>query len=394
MWTFLNPENTSGREVALRNVIEKYEANHPGVDIVVEPQDWATMTEKFVLSHSANRAPDIIWSAQDLGLLVNSGAVTSLNPYLADWLAENDDDLLFDNAYDNATYDGELMAVPLFPYSVLVFYRKDHFAQVGLTEDDLDTWDGFAAAVKKLQDAGLPGLLLPLSEDKPSSTIATTAYMDLNDGHLLAEGCVADFATDIGVQALTLQTDMIKSGLISQEAVARTNDDAWDLFIGGRGSIVPQTSARAGALLSSSDWANEETVGIVPWPSFTTDHHGPSVGASWQVSLWSGSQNKEEASDFMAFMASEEGAKEWAVTGEQLPLRASVANLPELSGGVFALNQAASEALNETGRFPRPGCAESSTMGDWNRAAQDVLLNGISPVDALQEATDSTNRRQ
>ena len=42
MWTFLDPTNTTnGRSVALQQIIDKFEAEHPDIQIVVEPQKWA-----------------------------------------------------------------------------------------------------------------------------------------------------------------------------------------------------------------------------------------------------------------------------------------------------------------------------------------------------------------
>lgn len=48
MWTFLDPTNTeNGRSVALSQMIDEFEAENEGVKVVVEPQDWNTMTAKF-----------------------------------------------------------------------------------------------------------------------------------------------------------------------------------------------------------------------------------------------------------------------------------------------------------------------------------------------------------
>lgn len=394
MWTFLNPANDSGREIALRNIIAEFETKNPAIKIVVEPQDWGTMSQKFVLSHTANRAPDVIWSAQDTGLLVNSGSLASLNPYLDGWDGPTGGDLLFASAYEKATYNGELMAVPIFPYAILMFYRKDVLAELGISEESLRTWDGLKNVTRKLQEAGKPGLLMPTSEDRSSSSVATTAFMELTGGHLVGADCRANFATPEGIKALELQVDMFREGLLAREEVSRNNDDDWDLFIGGRGTIVPQTSARAGALLSSAEWADEKTVGIMPWPSFTGEEPGPASGATWSASLWAGSQNKEEAAKFILHLVSVEAATEWTRHGQQLPLRRSVAENPEFSGGIYELNKTVASIMDSTAVFAPPGCAVSQSYSDWNAAVQEVFLGGIDPLAALKEAEAATNRRQ
>ena len=44
MWTFLDPEADNGRSKALKQMIETFEAENPGIKIVLETQDWEQMT--------------------------------------------------------------------------------------------------------------------------------------------------------------------------------------------------------------------------------------------------------------------------------------------------------------------------------------------------------------
>ena len=77
MWTFLDPENPSnGRNVALKQMITEFEADNPGVDIIVEPKNYATMTAEFLTAHATGSAPDIIWCARDeLSGVLDAGAL-------------------------------------------------------------------------------------------------------------------------------------------------------------------------------------------------------------------------------------------------------------------------------------------------------------------------------
>ena len=66
MWTFLDPTNTSnGRSIALQKMIDRFEEENPGVKVVVEPQQWDTMTGKFMAAATTGEAPDIMWCARD-----------------------------------------------------------------------------------------------------------------------------------------------------------------------------------------------------------------------------------------------------------------------------------------------------------------------------------------
>src|SRR5262249_9052252 len=79
MWCFLDPvKGKSSREVALKRMIDSFEAANPGVKIQVEPQNWQAMSEKFFAAHQTGTAPDIptiifsrIYGAIKLGALAN-----------------------------------------------------------------------------------------------------------------------------------------------------------------------------------------------------------------------------------------------------------------------------------------------------------------------------------
>ena len=81
MWTFLDPTNTSnGRSIALQKMIDRFEAENPGAKVVVEPQQWDTMTGKFMAAASTGEAPDIMWCARDeLFGVLNAGLLEKLS---------------------------------------------------------------------------------------------------------------------------------------------------------------------------------------------------------------------------------------------------------------------------------------------------------------------------
>ena len=96
MWTFLDPTNTTnGRSVALQKMIDRFEEENPGVKIVVEPQQWDTMTGKFMAAATTGEAPDIMWCARDeLFGVLNAGLLEPLeNLFMADWTEEEINDV-------------------------------------------------------------------------------------------------------------------------------------------------------------------------------------------------------------------------------------------------------------------------------------------------------------
>src|SRR6266567_7243333 len=79
LWTFLDPNKTSPREIALKQIISDFEAKNPAIKIKVEPQDFAQMPPKFFLGHRTGSNPDLVWiDAKNLGGLPRSGAGADL----------------------------------------------------------------------------------------------------------------------------------------------------------------------------------------------------------------------------------------------------------------------------------------------------------------------------
>ena len=80
MWTFLDPAKTSGREVALKNMIDSFEKANPTIKVKVEPQVFSELMAKFLAAHNTGAAPDIIWvNTENMGALMKSGAAADLN---------------------------------------------------------------------------------------------------------------------------------------------------------------------------------------------------------------------------------------------------------------------------------------------------------------------------
>ena len=402
VWTFLDPTKSEGREVVLRELIEKFEATNPGVKITVEPQVWSEVTQKFVLASNAGQAPDVVWAiGSDFGLVIESGAAADLNKLIFDhWTPEQKKDMAFKSAYDYATVDGKLLGVPLFPYSAVILYRKDMFKAAGLTEDSIKTWEGFAAAAKKLtkdtNGDGTPdvwGATVPLSAERATTTPAPTAFMSLR-GNLFDKKCHADFANPDGVRSLQMEVDLVtKDKVISREDLSRTTDDSNDVFIAGHAAMLTIASVRYPTTERKATW-DKNQLGVAAWPSWDGKKSGPSLMSAWFLTISKKSAHPREAAKFVEFLISPEASKKWTLQGGQLPIRYSVAELPELDTPQYSYLKKLSHILSDTGVFPPPGCNATRTLSDWNLAAQRVILGGTTPMDALKEAERATNNRQ
>lgn len=142
MWTFLDPEADNGRSKALKQMIETFESENPGIKIVVETQDWEQMTPKFFAAHAAGNAPDIIWCIMDeMGAALDLGALEPLeNLFLKDWTEEEIADI-DDSFFNFGVRDGKHYQITHSRNYMAMYYRADLFEEKGLEVPK--TWDEF-----------------------------------------------------------------------------------------------------------------------------------------------------------------------------------------------------------------------------------------------------------
>src|SRR5690606_2137828 len=95
MWTFLNPEGKTGRELVLKKLITGFEAANPGVKIQVEPQVFQQMSDKFFAAHQTKTAPDVIWVHSTRVIdAIKLGSIANLNELIFNkWPKEEIDDI-------------------------------------------------------------------------------------------------------------------------------------------------------------------------------------------------------------------------------------------------------------------------------------------------------------
>jgi multiple sugar transport system substrate-binding protein len=399
MWTFLNPTGTSGREVALKQIIDDFQAANPGVTVTVEPQTWDVMTGKFFAAHQAGNAPDVIWVLQDeLGAALKLGALEPFeNTFLPDWTAEDIADV--DDAFwDMGATDAGHHQVSLSRNYFGIIYRKDLFEQKGI--EPPTTWDDFVDAAEELTEVDAStgiqryGFGQALSVDKADSNISAAALLE-QQGSLFGDDGSASWANDAGKRAFQLQIDMItEHGVTPTTALTSTPDDVYKDFSAGKYAMINGAGVRVAALQADASF-DAENIGFMLVPSFDGDEASPTPVAGWAVGVWSGSEHKEAAGAFVEALISPEADSLWVTKGGQVPVRAST-----LDAESAFLGEPKNEFLSVMAEgFSTAGWAQptefaiSGWRGDFNTVVQDVVANGMSLDDALTKAEKAFNDR-
>ncbi len=398
MWTFLDPTSTTnGRSVALKQIIDKFEAEHPDIKIVVEPQDWAQMSTKFFAAHSQGNAPDICWVIMDsMGSALDIGALEPLeNLTFGKWSDEEIADI--DDAFWHfGTRDGKHYQITFSRNYLTIFYRADLFEKYSI--EIPRTWDELIAAAKTLtghdDDLGVDryGFGLALSTENVDAQLLTNMILS-EQGTLFNEDGTANWANETGVKALSKMCSFITDlGITPASAVSTTGEDLWVDFEAGKVAMMSGGAIRVNTVRSNCVY-DPEAVQIMLWPTEDGEGHAPGVINGWCVGVWSGSKVKEEAGLFLEAMVSPEADQLWVELGGQPAMRQSTLTA---SADYIAKNQfltVIAEGFQKYG-YPQP---TDFKVDDWkadlNNAAQKVLVNNEDPLTALEETAQDFNMR-
>jgi multiple sugar transport system substrate-binding protein len=391
MWSFLDPNKTSPREIALKQIITEFEAANPAIKIKVEPQDFAQMPSKFFLGHRAGGNPDLVWiDAKNLGGLSQSGAGADLNALVASkWPQVERDDYFVKAGWNAAMKDGKLLAMPLFHGASVIYYRKDLFKAAGIAPESLTSWDALAAAAKKLtvsRDGRVDvwGFGMPLAPIKTESTPALIGILDQAGGPF--NGCKANYATPDGVKALSFTADLIiKDKVTPQEALVLNVDDISEQFTAGRYAMAITSNLRFSVIAKAAAFG-ADNIGIIAWPSWSGARPAPMPVSGWWIAAWQKSPRLAEAGKFLDYLTSKASVLKWVTVGGQVPIRRSLLADPFLAQPANAWMKTMVDAWSSSSWLEPTECNTRTLQSALNEATARVVLEKMDPKAALVEA--------
>ncbi len=388
MWTFLDPSNIeNGRSVALKQMIDEFEEENPGVEVVVEAQDWGTMTAKFLASANSgdSSTPDIIWCARDeLSGVLDAGALEPLeNLFLGEWTEEEIADI--DDAFFKfAERDGKHYALTLNKNATVLFYREDLLEEAGLAVPE--TFDEIVEVATALtgtdEETGIQRYGMGMSfATENNDAQAIVNYLLQEQGDLFNEDGTANWANEAGVEGVNWTVQCIENGITPAESVNTDIETIYTEFASGKYAMSIASGVRLASLRESATF-DGSTIQIAPLP-------GGTIIDGWFAGVWSGSQNKELAGKFIEKMYSPEADKLWVEVGGQAPCRKSTIESLEITDENRYL-EVMIDAFGQ-GWLPSNDKAYLGWKYDLNVPIADVLTEGADPMEALQEAEENFN---
>ncbi|GAF23851.1 N-acetyl-D-glucosamine ABC transport system, sugar-binding protein [Bacillus sp. JCM 19047] len=133
--------------------IQQFEQQHPNVKVNLQAIPWGNIYDNLLTAVASGSGPDVVQMGTSyMADFASTGSFLSLDEYVEDYPNLNPDHF-FDGAVDSSIYNGELVAVPWYVETRVLFYRTDLLADVGFPEGP-DTWEELYEASKALYDRG------------------------------------------------------------------------------------------------------------------------------------------------------------------------------------------------------------------------------------------------
>lgn len=156
-----------GREAeVVSGLIREFEAENPGIHVDVQNIPWTAAHEKLLTAFAADGLPDVCQLGNTwIPEFAELNTLVPLQPYVAQSKVVDPADY-FQGIWDTNIVHDELVGVPWYVDTRLLYYRKDLLAKAGFDHPPRtwDEWNTMMAAIKKMQGPKRYAVLMPINE--------------------------------------------------------------------------------------------------------------------------------------------------------------------------------------------------------------------------------------
>lgn len=152
MWIMPNSAQPVGD---LQEILKPFTATHPNIKVEVTSIDWGSAKDKLNSAAISGVGPDITQMGTTwVGLVSATDALEPLDSHVA---GLGGGSTFLPAAWSTAGIEGsgKVTSIPWFIDARVLYYRKDVFDKLHLTEKDIASWEGFKATLDKIKKAKL-----------------------------------------------------------------------------------------------------------------------------------------------------------------------------------------------------------------------------------------------
>lgn len=366
-----------------KTLIAAFEKADPGITVNLEqaPSDTDAFRSSLETQIAGGSSSfdvyngDVTWPAQ----FGKAGLAQPLGSYIPDSFWSQ----FSPGLVSSLTYQGKVMAVPIFTDNAFLFYRKDLLAKAHLPVPT--TWQQLESDAETLQKDHLVkyGFAAQFDAYEGLTCDWTEFAADAGAASVNPAGTESTIDSPQAVQALDYMRGLITSGVAPSATTTFQEQQSESLFTSGQVAFLRNwTYAYADSNGSGSKVAGD--VGITNLPTFA-GQSGPgySVTGGWNLYLNPHSKDTPAAVAFMKWMGGTQAQTIIAEQGGEIPTVASVLHDPAVQASNPAFPIAAKNKLN----------ARPSFVAGYSKVSEAIYTNvnaaltgSVSPQSALSAA--------
>ncbi|MFZ1997678.1 MAG: ABC transporter substrate-binding protein [Solirubrobacteraceae bacterium] len=379
--------DTETEAAGFKTLVAEFNKTHP--NITVDSQFYGNSDyalQKVLAAIAGGKPPDIsyLYGSWAPNIATNPQLVP-LNKFIDADPSFNWNDF-FPAERKVATVGNSIIGIPALVDNLALVYNKTLFKQAGLPLPTPNwTWSDFENAAIKLTNAAKKQFGWAYVNDASEDTVWRFWAMLWQAGGsiLSADGKQAGFDSAAGIKALTLLQQ-----LTARHSIYLDNGSDNYLSVFNNGHI---------GMLWTGPWDLAQIIqskvnfGVTTLPG--AENHQTISGPDNWVMFNNGSAREQAAWTFLKWLTSPAIDLQWVTLTGDLPVRASVANLPGYKKfaakypgiDVWASNlNNATQARPQSTKYPKV----STVIG---QAVQSVLLGKAAPSQALSQAAQQVN---
>ena len=313
--TFYYPVNVGGSAAALiEQICADFNAENP--DIVVEPVytgNYDDTVTKIQTAIQGGTPPDVFVSlATQRFTMASTGMAMPLDDLIAADGEEGQayiDDFL-DGFMLDSYVDGQIYSIPFQRSTMVLFYNKDAFEEVGLDpEDPPETWEAVVEYGQKLTNENRYGVGLALNSG--SAQWAFTGFClqnSANGENLMTEdGKQVLFDTPENVEALQFWLDLQNKYQIMAPGIVQWTDLPTQ-FLAGEVAMIYHTTGNMANINDNAEF--EFGTAFLPGHKRVA---APTGGGNFYISSGISEERVQAAWKFIKFATETERAAQWSL---------------------------------------------------------------------------------
>ncbi|THF75492.1 ABC transporter substrate-binding protein [Cohnella fermenti] len=319
--TFYYPIQVGGPLTAtIESMAEQFTKENP--NIVVKPVytgSYGDTTLKTQAAVAGGNSPDVaVLLAADLFSFMDMDSIVPLDEFIA----QDGDDGFLDDFYpaflENSQVEGKTYSLPFQRSTVVLYYNKDAFKEVGLDpEQPPATWDELAKSAKQLTNEDRWGIEIP-SSAPTSATWMFSGFAIQNGKNLMSQdGKEVYFDTPENEEALQFWVDLSKKDKAMPENVIEWATTPSD-FLEQKTAMMFHTTGNLANIRQNAKF----DFGVAMLPQ-NKQFGSPTGGGNLYIFKDIGKERQEAAWKFVKFMTDPERAAQWSIDTGYVGVRKS-----------------------------------------------------------------------